>query len=252
MMPDNVEYVSIHAPPKGRDNALAVPSCCSIVSIHAPPKGRDRPQYPPTSAPEGAVSFNPSISRFQSTRPRRGATDMPQPAGHNGCLTLFQSTRPRRGATSVTPLQYRGCRPHCFNPRAPEGARLAPKPSVQFYPCMEFQSTRPRRGATPHRPSDDTYVVLFQSTRPRRGATEFGSLPHFGWYAEHVSIHAPPKGRDGPTDLYPGIRLTLSELFQSTRPRRGATGIWSSDADLCNMDSGRFQSTRPRRGATTG
>ena len=57
---------------------------------------------------------------------------------------------------------------------------------------------------------------------------------------DQVSIHAPREGRDR---MIPDLSISL--LFQSTRPARGATlhrakyriGMW-------------FQSTRPARGAT--
>ena len=56
------------------------------VSIHAPPEGRDTTRRSPV----------PTISKFQSTRPRRGAI-------------------PRCASASMWSL--------CFNPRAPGGAR---------------------------------------------------------------------------------------------------------------------------------
>ena len=81
---------------------------------------------------------------------------------------------------------------------------------------------------------------MFQSTRPRRGATVNLKVPSRFY---NVSIHAPPKGRDmqlpetnaGLNGFNPrapeGARrapLTMSSdsiLFQSTRPRRGATSV---------------------------
>ena len=102
---------------------------------------------------------------------------------------------------------------------------------------------------------------MFQSTRPRRGAT---CLPRAIWWKNPVSIHAPPKGRDG--CLIAG--WNRSGLFQSTRPRRGATlcggrhyrtrirfnprapeGARPEDKQIFGHVN-QFQSTRPRRGAT--
>ena len=55
------------------------------VSIHAPPEGRDQP----------LLYLVVYWSRFQSTRPRRGAIDSTKFCHGSG---MFQSTRPRRGA----------------------------------------------------------------------------------------------------------------------------------------------------------
>ena len=124
-----------------------------FVSIHAPRAGRDLP----------LKAVRSRRTRFQSTRPVRGAT--PQPMPTLPCV-LFQSTRPVRGAT-------RSCRRshpqrHRFNPRAPCGARHIKK--VGGYKYAEFQSTRPVRGAT-NAVLSTANSLLFQSTRPVRGAT---------------------------------------------------------------------------------
>ena len=58
--------------------------------------------------------------------------------------TWFQSTRPRRGATATNAGSSKSN--SSFNPRAPEGARLARSSSNSV--IGQFQSTRPRRGAT--------------------------------------------------------------------------------------------------------
>ena len=189
---------------------------------------------------------------FQSTRPMRGATRRFR--GYRQTLR-FQSTRPMRGATMPrkaadaaagvsihAPHAGRDlkCRerlhacdvsihaPHagrdivagsgragasCFNPRAPCGARRR-------------QRRRQMR------------VFMFQSTRPMRGAT--GEKYDYG-RTKQVSIHAPHAGRDResrssrvpPNGFNPrapcGARHGDSwthkgeEVFQSTRPMRGAT-----------------------------
>ena len=123
---------------------------------------------------------------------------------------LFQSTRPMRGATLNAQLNT-----------------LEEK----------FQSTRPMRGAT-----EDIMLGNvrdeFQSTRPMRGAT----MPAWAIsLCRAVSIHAPHAGRDNAPVERSRARLSfnprapcgarqmertitfLSEMFQSTRPMRGAT-----------------------------
>ena len=148
--------VSIHAPRAGRDDSRpcsiaahtggfnpraprgARPSkarnarCRAGVSIHAPRAGRDA--YVRDDASGASGCFNPRAprgarladaygraasdrSKFQSTRPARGATTALQ-----RCMagSMFQSTRPARGATQVQRSQ----------------------------PLRGFQSTRPARGAT--------------------------------------------------------------------------------------------------------
>ena len=148
-----------------------------------------------------------------------------------------------------------------FNPRAPYGARrhrrnresrdnrisiLAPHtgrdPSRQKRrrcPSRQFQSSRPIRGATGHIPPGLHQLPGFQSSRPIRGATcccRHRSAPgkHFNPRAPYgarlerrrvygilhsISILAPHTGRDVKLE-----RLqTRSEIFQSSRPIRGAT-----------------------------
>ena len=103
-------------------------------------------------------------------------------------------------------------------------------------------------------------VLGFQSTRPVRGATIVLGLPDDGVV---ISIHAPRAGRDPRPDwrIIPtlnfnprapcGARRFIpaeaepEDVFQSTRPVRGATTL--SNPITIN---GKFQSTRPVRGAT--
>ena len=58
---------------------------------------------------------------------------------------------------------------------------------------------------------------------------------------ENISIHAPHAGRD---DFLRAVPV-LFNLFQSTRPMRGATSHLSG-----SIEDLEFQSTRPMRGAT--
>ena len=112
------------------------------VSIHAPRTGRDPPgtiQHDHLARP----SFNKgdaTASKFQSTRPVRGAT---QPAVSIRCASA----------------DSRG-----FNPRAPYGARPL-KPAPRRDPEVSIHA--PRTGRDCFKPSK----ILFQSTRPVRGAT---------------------------------------------------------------------------------
>ncbi len=167
--------VSIHAPRAGRDTDVDYETEDESVSIHAPRAGRD----------SGSRIISPDVSRFNPRAPR-GARLRRFARGNP--LSKFQSTRPARGATwnGIQQRMDEGVSIHapragrdryvprwpncgcCFNPRAPRGARR-----FGFLGCIfsnEFQSTRPARGATPDG-SLSTSVDGFQSTRPARGAT---------------------------------------------------------------------------------
>ena len=162
------------------------------------------------------LGFMPFItpSRFQPTRPLRGATpdlkDYPE-------ALVFQPTRPLRGATTACSLILGSF--YDFNPRAPCGARPVILPLVEF-------------------------SKIFQPTRPLRGATQWAvAAPRPAF----ISTHAPLAGRDAgrpvswaaPFYFNPrapcGARLSTSgkrnrrPRFQPTRPLRGATlpcGSW--------------------------
>ena len=194
---------------------------------------------------------------FQSTRPRRGATKNKRsnepyspvsihapPKGRDWqagppyvSRTRFQSTRPRRGATyGVNSDTDKG---PCFNPRAPEGAR----------PCRLSDTAR-------------QYLVSIHAPPKGRDLTTWKLTVE----QCKVSIHAPPKGRDAKIFTVP----SGGTVFQSTRPRRGATNLIhqikiSEKVSIHAPPKGRdgdndkgpyldieFQSTRPRRGATSG
>ena len=123
--------ISIHAPRAGRDDFLSGFGSAGTISIHAPRAGRDfqkannrvaLPNFNPR-APCGARLFRCCKmflpTRFQSTRPVRGATGA---YAFIEPILKFQSTRPVRGATCVMI-------PHILS-------------------GVIFQSTRPVRGAT--------------------------------------------------------------------------------------------------------
>ena len=100
-----------------------------------------------------------------------------------------------------------------FNPRAPCGARPAPKTMRET--MKRFQPTRPLRGAT-----------LPKVPKPKK---------------EIISTHAPLAGRD----TFPPSRQSLRIDFNPRAPcgaRQGETGHKQYDR--------KFQPTRPLRGAT--
>ncbi len=105
------------------------------------------------------------------------------------------------------------------------------------------------------------FLILFQSTLPARGETINPSCITviFG-----ISIHSPRKGRDffvkfqtgnpnyfnplSPQGERPSsyISKIISDVFQSTLPARGETGIMQNFLKYCL-----FQSTLPARGETS-
>ena len=259
-----------------------------MVSIRAPPKGRDLLR--------GSTSV--TFTRFQSARPRRGAT---QQDGNKTTSTKFQSARPRRGATQVhvylVPLVT------SFNPRAPEGARHHPPPPDRPQALVSIRAPpkgrdgQRRQGENPglvsirappkgrdmlpsvvktwlpcfnprapegaRHPSFSTMLAmsLFQSARPRRGAT---SSPQCRRHNAGVSIRAPPKGRDpgasfgvssypcfnprAPEGARPLPRYLSSPDYQVSirAPPKGRDARTCFSIARISM----FQSARPRRGAT--
>ena len=147
--------------------------------------------------------------RFQSTLPGWGAT------GGNGrydYLIPFQSTLPGWGATHYTMrLLVLRC---YFNPRSPDGERLAFAAQPVALPFISIHA--PRMG------SDHGRFM--------------GHAPLVG-----ISIHAPRMGSDPMREL-PDM---LHGIFQSTLPGWGATQIAKVEATRKE-----FQSTLPGWGAT--
>ena len=122
-----------------------------------------------------------------------------------------------------------------FNPRAPRGARLCIRTTLEVR-------------------------TLFQSTRPARGATGRGLIPSPLYF---ISIHAPREGRDlqgflgwcQVFDFNPraprGARRrgeidVISPLYFNPRAPRGARRYLA----IVYLSLCKFQSTRPARGAT--
>ena len=122
-----------------------------------------------------------------------------------------------------------------FNPRAPQGARLA-RFFVEPIPDP-FQSTRSARSAA------NTIVAApsprpFQSTRSARSATDVVDVLHaFTW----ISIHALRKERDSGS-----LSLRTTTQYFNPRAPQGARLVLSSG--LCVLKQ--FQSTRSARSAT--
>ncbi len=215
-----VRPVSIHAPRAGRDLRLPLQTAIGPVSIHAPRAGRDPPArdgerlrrcFNPR-APRGARPGPPRRldlhSRFQSTRPARGATGRSSGAFQCPDVSIHapRAGRDRLDGEGATVVPG-------FNPRAPRGARPLPRfhrvcpglvsihapragrdgngaPSAAA--CFSFNPRAPR-GARPSSPPAGRGTPRFQSTRPARGATMWECTITF---KTAVSIHAPRAGRD--------------------------------------------------------
>ena len=128
---DTPKRFNPRAPHGARQRACATPSNRNRVSIHALRTGRD-----------GLCNCScRTESRFQSTRPARGATCG---LGLSQGLHTVSIHAPRTGRDDRRTL-WPSTNPG-FNPRAPHGARLAlPIPARKI---LQFQSTRPARGAT--------------------------------------------------------------------------------------------------------
>ena len=195
------------------------------------------------------------MSRFQSTRPIRGATCAQSIVEFDQDISIHA---PHTGRDTPWSTPWTGS-PY-FNPRAPYGARLAliwrPAHDQNFNPRAPYGARRgrtgePIRGAfisihAPHTGRDLGYGLqvrdgkLFQSTRPIRGATTNCSTPsmRLDYFNPRAPYGARPIYTSSPysaaTDFNPrapyGARLIVSHdgsrvlyEFQSTRPIRGAT-----------------------------
>ncbi len=125
-----------------------------MVSIHAPRAGRDRNARAAAAgqqgfnprAPCGArLTWGPSSTVCRCFNPRAPCGARHYSKVWEKPLSKFQSTRPVRGATGRASCN--DCSPSSFNPRAPCGARR--HGSNKQLRLTKFQSTRPVRGATP-------------------------------------------------------------------------------------------------------
>ncbi len=167
----------------------------------------------------------------------------------------FQSTRPREGATCG---RCRKCWQTCsFNPRAPARARPAKPAAVVFVPA--FQSTRPREGAT----SDIQGFFDSGGFNPRAPARARHRRRQVALRLPAVSIHAPPRGRDvGNAGKRVQIKVSIHAppRGRDSKGRRAWCAGFGFNprapararlADALSLYAGTlFQSTRPREGAT--
>ena len=192
------------------------------------------------------------VFSFQSTRPMRGATRMMM--AERGVFS-FQSTRPMRGATlHAATLAHFGR----ISIHAPHAGRDADDDGGKRRVLISIHAPHAGRDAdddgrkrrvlisihAPHAGRDFTCC----NTRPFR--TNFNPRAPCGArlrysLVDSVMLNFNPRAPCG-------ARLPISELaraaqiFQSTRPMRGATIVAMS----LLLRIGTFQSTRPMRGAT--
>ena len=214
----------------------------SFISIHAPRTGSDAAVFPAPASP----------SRFQSTLPARGATQLCSDAGGSLCISIHA---PRTGSDVFADAHGR-ITAH-FNPRSPHGERHG---VLGYSPiAFEFQSTLPARGATAASTVSTSVTRTFQSTLPARGAT--GGIQHFV-PAIAISIHAPRTGSD-PSRQWSLARPDIS-IHAPRTGSDGRAGAYGADAADFNPRSPHgerrllsythrkvtFQSTLPARGAT--
>ena len=193
--------ISIHAPHTGRDfRYLATfDDIPESISIHAPHTGRDGKKG----------SGKSTLLTFQSTRPIRGAT-IPAPASiFVSCISIHA---PHTGRDCIQACKRDGC--DHFNPRAPYGARLGGDSDIAD--CVFISIHAPHTG----RDSKATHPLPLRAISihaPHTGR-DVTQLPR-AFLCDAISIHAPHTGRD-----FAGhAAVILGNIFQSTRPIRGAT-----------------------------
>ena len=131
--------------------ALPIPK---VISTHAPRTGSDHNKHP----------HNDGLSRFQPTRPARGATATSVES--LAMNIIFQPTRPARGATR-RPYSFQHA-PNYFNPRSPHGERL--EAQVLQRGDGDFNPRSPH-GERRVKPRWGRLNQQFQPTLPARGAT---------------------------------------------------------------------------------
>ena len=241
----NLITISIHAPHAGRDSTEQNEPEQVDISIHAPHAGRD---FTLQEAFTDTEDFNPRApcgARLAAVLPVLFDPHISIHAPHAGRDWLLVSIL---------------CFPRYFNPRAPCGARRGVRIIGKLFKFISIHAPHAGRDSklfldslrvsvisihAPHagrdyfRQSARDMITSFQSTRPMRGATEKYKealkfliisihAPHAGRdrvqvlcvNIGNISIHAPHAGRD----CLQSPATTKRNLFQSTRPMRGATG----------------------------
>ena len=235
------------------------------ISIHAPLAGSDILHRRPPS----------SSSRFQSTLPSRGATELYALRSRRYVISIHA---PLAGSDSSSPIRSRRC--VNFNPRSPRGER--PAPPISSAMALAFQSTLPSRGATMsaraisfllqisiHAPlagSDDVpdnrhNPRCYFNPRSPRGERlgSFGQCLDLGL----ISIHAPLAGSDQSRGwIWPRNTNFNPRSPRGERPTTTGTVVAPADFNPrsprgerpccppCYNSKWKFQSTLPSRGAT--
>ena len=164
-------FISIHAPMRGRLDAVLGEDNLIHISIHAPMRGRPWHSLPqcvriyfnprPHAGATGPATIGAPMSQNFNPRPHAGATPSrlcSLPAG------LYFNPRPHAGATTGT---TRAFWMGCISIHAPMRGRLL-KHLLLTTSHHKFQSTPPC-GGDAHLPQPVLCFVLFQSTPPCGG-----------------------------------------------------------------------------------
>ena len=193
-----------------------------MISIHAPRTGSDL----------GRCRHRRAAGAFQSTLPARGATTSRKAENGHEKISIHA---PRTGS-DLCLLRQEVLLLH-FNPRSPHGERRGRKATMptkqHFNPRSPHGERRRRyvllwnrRSISIHAPrtgSDDIDEKCIDYVRrdfnPRSPHGERLSHRHRPRTGLRISIHAPRTG----SDAHREIMQSLSKIFQSTLPARGAT-----------------------------
>ena len=208
---------------RGATNHAGCSAIYRAVSTHAPRAGRDKsgvgrpgdfqrfnPRAPCGARLQGDTAY--LVEQGVSTHAPRAGRDLRAATRKGRCGKLVSTHAPRAGRDSTKPTTPAAS--SRFNPRAPCGARHIYTERVRY--DKDVSTHAPRAGR-------DNYCFI---------VTPFTK----------VSTHAPRAGRDP----IRSILFMATEMFQPTRPVRGATPARMQG----RIRSGGFQPTRPVRGAT--
>ena len=141
--------ISTHTPHAGRDPIHST-RCHDVVDFNS---------HAPCGARPEESSVISDLSRFQLTRPMRGATCT---IDHSGSPSAFQLTRPMRGATMLTHSVKYGVVISTHTPHAGRDLALVGDPRLR----NRFQLTRPMRGATFYKINFNFMPLHFNSHAP--------------------------------------------------------------------------------------
>ena len=216
------DEISIHAAQEGCDQRKSVNLFGTIISIHAAQEGCD-----------GTFCFQFCyFFLFQSTQPKRAATDM-----YRRSLYIPNDFNPRspRGLR-LRRLEYTR-RLRDFNPRSPRGLRRAC--GRRCNGRGNYFNPRSPRGLRHRAYSLRHSLVLFQSTQPKRAATDFLLLQCHKLF---ISIHAAQEG----CDRYMLMFCRMGAAISIHAAQEGCDYF----AKKCKTKITIFQSTQPKRAAT--